>query len=304
MKFKSLIWRALVALNLFYLNPALAATTAGVVQLVEGDVTITRADNTVLEPIVGDSVEEGDTIVTGANGELQVIMADNGYIALRANTRIKIEQYRAEGDKDDRSVISLVEGALRSITGWIGKYSRGNYRITTPTGTIGIRGTDHESLYIPESARGAEGEPGLYDKVNQGETFIQNPQGKTFIKANQAGFVPYSGRLAPKLLPSIPKFFRATRNEQEIEHERGILKPQIEKRRLEQRQSVQKKRAAESKKIMQEKQLRGELPSAEGKRRLERHRQLRPNEQRAERHRFTEEDKKQNHPQQRRRALE
>ena len=78
--------------------------------------------------------------------------------------------------------------------------------------------------------------------------------------------MPYHGRLAPKLLPRIPKFFRATRNEQEIEHRREILKPQIDKRRLERRQHVQQKRTAEhrrftgdSKKQNQTKQRRKEF---------------------------------------------
>lgn len=304
MKFKSLIWRALLALTLFYLNPAFAATTAGVIELIEGDVKITRSDNAVLEPIVGDSVEEGDSVVTGANGELHVVMQDSGFIAVRPNTVMKIEQYRAEGDKDDKSVLSLLKGTFRSITGWIGKYSRDNYRITSPSGTIGIRGTDHEPLYIPQSDHGAEGEPGLYDKVNQGETFIQNPQGKIFVKANQSGFVPHRGQLAPKLLPGIPKFFRATRNEQAIERKRDIVKQQIEKRRLERRQYVRQKRTAERKKIMQERQKRGESLSGTGKRRIERRGQLKQNEESAERRRFTEEDKKQNRSKQRRSRLE
>jgi len=228
-----------------YFTPAVAATTAGAIELVEGHVIITRADNISLAPIVGDSVQEGDTVITGPDGELHITMADSGFIAVRPNTRMKIEHYRAQGDSDDKSEISLIEGTFRSITGWIGKYSPKNYRVTTPTATLGIRGTDHEPLYIPEGASGAEGEPGTYDKVNQGETFIQNPRGKIFIKADHAGFVSYSGRLAPKLLPRIPNFFRATRNEQEIERRREILKPQIDKRRLERRQHVRQQRTAE-----------------------------------------------------------
>jgi len=245
LKFKSLLWRTLAALTLFYFNPAIAATSAGVIELVEGHVVITRADNITLAPMVGDSVEEGDTIITGADGELHITMADSGFLAVRPNTRLKIEHYRADGDNDDKSEISLIEGTFRSITGWIGKYSPRNYRVITPTATLGIRGTDHEPLYIPEGASGAEGEPGMYDKVNQGETFIQNPRGKVFIKADHAGFVPYSGRAAPKLLPRIPNFFRATRNEQEIDRRREILKPQIDKRRLERRQHVRQQRTAE-----------------------------------------------------------
>ena len=255
----------LAALATLYFNPAVAATTAGVIELVEGHVIIARADNISLAPIVGDSVEEGDTVITGPDGELHITMADSGFIAVRPNTRMKIEHYRAQGDNDDKSEISLIEGTFRSITGWIGKYSPKNYRVTTPTATLGVRGTDHEPLYIPEGAPGAEGDPGTYDKVNQGEAFIQNPRGKIFIKADHAGFVSYSGRFAPKLLPRIPNFFRATRNEQEIERRREILRPQIEKRRLERRQHVRQQHTAEhrftegGKKQNQTKQHRKEL---------------------------------------------
>ncbi|HEY6280519.1 MAG TPA: FecR domain-containing protein [Burkholderiales bacterium] len=261
---KSSIWRAVVWLALFHFNPAHAATTAGVIELVEGDVTITRGGNAALVPIVGDSLEEGDTIATGAEGELQVGMEDGGFTAVRPNTRIKIEAYRAEGDANDKSILSLFKGTFRSITGWIGKYSRKNYQIKTPTATIGIRGTDHEPLYIPEHAVRPEGEPGLYDKVNEGESFIQNKQGKIFVKPNQAGFVPYHGRAAPRLLGHIPDFFRATHNEQRIMERREVLKQQIEQRRLDRHKFVQQKRAEQRKKSMGEKaphqkQMRNEL---------------------------------------------
>ena len=250
---KSPIWHAVVWLALFCFNPVHAATTAGVIELVEGDVKITRGSNVDLVPIVGDSLEEGDTIATGAEGELQVGMQDGGFIAVRPNTSMKIEAYRAEGDANDKSILSLFKGAFRSITGWIGKYSRKNYQIKTPTATIGIRGTDHEPLYIPENAIRPEGEPGLYEKVNEGESFIQNKQGKIFVKPNQAGFVPYHGRTAPRLLAHIPDFFRATHNEQHIVQRREVLKQQIEQRRLDRRKSIQQKRAEQRKKTIGEK---------------------------------------------------
>ncbi|HVS26171.1 MAG TPA: FecR domain-containing protein [Burkholderiales bacterium] len=295
---KPSIWRAVFWLALFYFNPVHAATTAGVIELVEGDVKITRGGNPTLEPILGDSLEEGDTIVTGADGELQVSMEDGGFIAVRPNTRMKIEAYRAEGDADDKSILSLFQGTFRSITGWIGKYSRNNYQIKAPNATIGIRGTDHEPLYIPENAVGPEGEPGLYDKVNQGESFIQNQQGKIFVKTNQSGFVPHHGRTAPRLLARIPGFFRATRNEQRILQKRETLKKQIERRRLERRKFIQQKRTEQRKKLIEEKTRRqkqkreellkqrqhGEHSAKEKKQQLERLQEMRKErEGRAER---------------------
>lgn len=113
-----------------------------------------------------------------------------------------------------------------------------NYCLRNALGLIaalGIRGTDHEPLYIPEEAAGADGAPGTYDKVNEGETFIQNRRGKVFVKPNPAAFVAFHGRAAPKLLKTIPAFFRPAHNETQIEKRREALKQEIEKRLEERR---------------------------------------------------------------------
>lgn len=239
---------AVCVLVLSLLGPSAgrAATVAGSVEFVEGDVKITRGSADIL-PKVGETVQEGDTITTGKDGELHLRMEDQGFIAVRANTRMKIDGYRAEGDREDKSVISLFTGTFRSVTGWIGKYARKNYVVTTPTATLGIRGTDHEPLYVPEGAGGAEMEAGTYDKVNEGETFIQNPRGRVFIKPRQSGFVPHHGRAAPKLLKAIPKFFRPTRNESLIEKRREILRQHLEQRFKEKRRQLIEKRAKQQK---------------------------------------------------------
>lgn len=244
---KSFFAACFFALSLLVPITVGAATVAGSVEFIEGEVKITRASADIV-PKVGDTIQEGDTITTGKDGELHVRMEDQGFIALRPNTRMKIDGYRAEGDQNDKSLISLFTGTFRSVTGWIGKYARKNYLITTPSATLGIRGTDHEPLYIPEGTPGAEGEPGTYDKVNEGETFIQNPRGRVFISPKQSGFVPYHGRAAPRLLKAIPKFFRPTRNESRIEKRREILKQHLEQRfREKHRQAIEKQKALREK---------------------------------------------------------
>ena len=71
---------------------------------------------------------------------------------------------------DDASALRLFSGALRAISGWIGKHQADRVLIRTATATIGIRGTDHEAMVIaPGDPTGA---PGTYDKVNAGSTFI------------------------------------------------------------------------------------------------------------------------------------
>lgn len=193
----------------------LAWATAGRIDLVEGDVRLFNAARQERPARLGGEVNEGDALQTGANGEVHLAMADGGQLAIRPNTRLAIASYRADGGSDDKSVFSLLEGAMRSITGWIGRYNQQNYQIRTPTATIGVRGTDHETWVIP--AGSPAGEAGTYDKVNIGATRMTTPYGAADVRPNQAGFIPAKGRGRPVLLLRVPEFFRPTRNEHRLE---------------------------------------------------------------------------------------
>lgn len=208
---------------------------AGKIDLMEGDAKIFDTQNVRRTVKLGDPVYEGDTVTTGANGEVHMTMDDEGFIAVRPNTTMRITQYRAEGDEQDTGVISLLVGSLRSVTGWIGKYHAKSYSIRTPTATIGIRGTDHEPMVIPEGS--SEGEAGTYDKVNAGGSFINTAQGKVDVDPNHAAFAPHSGR-APRVLASVPRFFRPTRNEHLIAGKHEQIQRVVAQRRDERRQQI------------------------------------------------------------------
>ncbi|MGH8671724.1 MAG: FecR family protein [Burkholderiales bacterium] len=218
---------------LFYtcstVSAANAPGNAAVIDHVEGAVGVISSSGVKKELRQGSSLEQGDTIITGSSGELHASMADGGYIAIRPNTVLKIDQYRAEGDENDGSVFSLVKGTFRSITGWIGRLNPNGYRVVTPAATIGIRGTDHEPLFVPQDEDGVEGKSyGLYEKVNEGETFIESPYGRTDVRTGFAAFAPGKRGLKPMLLKSVPAFFRATRNEFRVEQVHRIVKERIE----------------------------------------------------------------------------
>ena len=217
-------------------TPAGAAYVAGQIDLLEGDVRIVDQRNLRRAAKVGDKVYEGDNITTGANGEIHMTMDDQGFIAVRPNTKMRILQYRAEGDDDDKGVISLLVGSLRSITGWIGKYHPKSYSINTPTATIGIRGTDHEPKVIPEGS--SEGDAGTYDKVNAGGSFINTPQGNIDVTPNHAAFAPHNGRAAPRMLAGVPGFFRPTRNEHLIAGKHEQIQRIVQQKREERRQQI------------------------------------------------------------------
>ena len=187
---------------------------AGKVELVEGDVRFFDRAMIVRRPVTEDSIFEGESIATGPNGEVHLRMEDGGFIAVRPGTRMRIARFRAQGDEADVMTIGLLEGTLRSITGWIAKYGRDNYQVRTPTVTIGVRGTDHEPFHIP--AGSSAGEPGTYDKVNQGGTYLRTAQGRVDVAPGRAGFAGLRRAERPRVLASIPAHFRPTRYEERI----------------------------------------------------------------------------------------
>jgi len=215
---------------------------AGTVSLVGGDARIVQTGKQPRRAVVGDAVYEGDTLVTGKDSEVHLTMLDSGFLVLRPNTRLKIVSYKADGGDDDKALFRLFIGGLRSITGWIGKYNRKSYRVQTPTATIGIRGTDHETRYIPVGS--SEGEPGTYDKVFAGGTTIQTGAGQADVLPDHAGYVSDQAGQHPLLLGRIPGFFHPGPNEDLINKKHVEIQQIIEQRRDERRKVIEQKRAA------------------------------------------------------------
>jgi hypothetical protein len=223
---------------------AAAATTrneAAKVELVTGAVTITAPDRSRRIPKQGDMLYEGDAVSTGVDGELQAEMMDSGVIAVRPNTEMSITKYQAEGNATDTSVFGLLKGSFRSITGWIGKNNPARYRIVTPTATVGVRGTDHEPLVIPEGS--SLGAAGTYDKVAAGGSFIEGKAGRVDVAPGKTGFFSHAGRERPRVLAANPDFYRPSRNEARLEGRHDRVRQVMEQRRTERQQLVRERRA-------------------------------------------------------------
>jgi hypothetical protein len=209
---------------------------AGTVEVVDGDALIEAKDGSTRAPVVGADVHEGDTITTFAKSELQLHMADGALFIVRADSKITLSEYVADGGSEDRSLIDLTKGALRAITGWIGQYNRSKYSIRTPLVTIGVRGTDHEPTHIPIGD--PRGEPGSYDKVNEGSAFMQTKQGTVEVPKNRVVFHSASARTAPRFLESVPKFFKPGRHEQRFVARAQEVKKTLPQRRLQRQEFV------------------------------------------------------------------
>lgn len=245
---------------------ARAAETFATIEFAEGAATVVSSDGASRAAKVGMKVLEGETLVTGANGEIHARTADYGFVALRPDTRFMVERIRANGDAGDGVAMRLLRGTFRSITGWIGKYQSREYAIHTKIATIGVRGTDHEPMHLDADVPGAAA--GTYDKVNSGATFIQGATGGVEVATGKAAFLGLGGT-APKVLDQVPHVYRRTANEERINRRKEELAKEVEHARAEaqrlaaERQKAQKKTESETGKAGEKAGAAEKSPAAE-----------------------------------------
>ena len=127
-----------------------AAAEAGKVIFVAGKATV--GGRVVAE---GAPVQEGDDLVTGADGFIYIKTADSGLFILRPNTKAKIAAYHidAKNPANTRIKLELISGVARSRSGDAVKLARQNFRFNTPVAAIGIRGTDFTVFTDQDTSR-------------------------------------------------------------------------------------------------------------------------------------------------------
>lgn len=151
--------RTLLVLALASIYPLQAHASAGVAQFIAGEVNVRGADGKTDVLLKGRDIDSGQAILTGVNGRAQVKFTDGGLISLQPNTEFKIASYVDKADpKEDRFLVDLLRGSMRAITGLIGKRNRANYKVTTTTATIGIRGSGFSAGYNPDGSLGVTAE--------------------------------------------------------------------------------------------------------------------------------------------------
>jgi FecR protein len=187
---------------------------AGSVQRVEGFVRLTGSSGERTAS-GGTVVREGDRLITTPNSDAVVKLADGAVIAVRANSELVFaaQRFNARDPKDSSSVMELVRGALRQVTGLIGKTQPSNVRVTTATATIGVRGTDFETVQVDSQsvAMGTSLQPGNYTQVYSGRTVVEGRGSggseRVEVGAGQTSFSPDRGFGASTpfgLLRSVP----------------------------------------------------------------------------------------------------
>ena len=91
---------------------------------------------------LGMKLEEKDKLLTGKTSKLQIIFNDETIITIGKSSKFSIEEYFYEENYEPSLKFGLIQGAMRTITGKIGKIAPQKFKVKTKTATIGIRGTN------------------------------------------------------------------------------------------------------------------------------------------------------------------
>ncbi len=206
-KSSCLIAISILALLLFYVGAAtaMAAEVAGTVTHLNGPLFARKADNTLKTLSIKSAVEVGDVLITEKKTYARIKFSDGGELTLRPQSQLKIDAYFFDryNPKGDKAVFSAVKGGLRAVTGQIGRrFQSDNYKMNTPTATIGVRGTVFE-VRICEGGSCAGIGNGLYLFVPEGTITIQNNVGVQSVGAGQYAYVRDT-QTKPVILPANP----------------------------------------------------------------------------------------------------
>jgi len=103
------------------------------------DATLNNENRTL---VVGSDIFIGDLVKTGPRGQVQILFADNTELVVGPSSALTIEDYLIRNDGSaGKLAVDMLSGAFRFATG---DSAKNRYVINTPTGTIGVRGTEFD----------------------------------------------------------------------------------------------------------------------------------------------------------------
>jgi len=159
------------------------AANAARVDFATGDVKALAPDGRSRPLAKGAELASGETIDTGS-GRAQVRFTDGAQVSLAPQTQFRIDDYSFAGKADgsEKGFFSLLRGAMRTITGLVGRTNRDNYKVNTTVATIGIRGTEYSVTY------------GNSINVTTGEGIVEvcNAAGCLIVNSGETAYVPDS----------------------------------------------------------------------------------------------------------------
>jgi hypothetical protein len=152
----------------------------GQIATLQGIATVTRGNAVPSALKVSDAIYKQDILQTGANSSLAVTFDDETTLSLTANAQIVVNEFvYEEGGKGNTAVFNVARGTVAFVASLVAK--TGNMTISTPTATLGIRGTTGV-VDVPDNTAAGAGDakiklyPDADGRVGQIEVFNQQGQ--------------------------------------------------------------------------------------------------------------------------------
>lgn len=128
----------------------------GQVATLQGIATVMRGNAAPSRLKVSDGIYKKDALQTGANSSLGVTFDDETTLSLTANAGIVVNDFvYEEGGKGNSAVFNIARGTVAFVASLVAK--NGDMTISTPTATLGIRGTTGV-VDVPDNTAAGAGE--------------------------------------------------------------------------------------------------------------------------------------------------
>lgn len=185
----------------------------------EGNLIMRAAENGKAYPAhVKDLVYRNDVLQTGPHGypgvngkgatsdaRMLLVLMDESRFTLGDNARFKVDEF-AYDDHDktaNNAIYEMLQGAFLYTSGFMTKTDNPQVSITTPYGSIGIRGTS-----IWGGNLGAQ--YGVY--VDEGEVTIETKRGHILVPAGKATSIDSINSVPKKPAPLAPEIITAAKS--------------------------------------------------------------------------------------------
>jgi hypothetical protein len=119
-----------------------ASDAIGIVKTLKGSVHIERAGQPV-SVAVGSEVFGSDRVLTGAASSVGITLRDNTLLTEGANSVLDLNAFAFNTTTYDGALdVSIKRGSLAVVDGKLAKANPEAVRYSTPTTTLGVRGTE------------------------------------------------------------------------------------------------------------------------------------------------------------------
>ncbi len=167
---------------------------------------------------IGAPLYAEDRLVSKNDSYALMVFRDGEKITLQANSEMAIADYSyQQPDQPDHVLYQLTTGGMRVLTGKIGKTNKKAFAVTTPVGTIGIRGTGFDLTCVGSCVNAQQapalsnellltGQPtGMYTHVWQGQIALVNAAGEFVFNMPESHYTatPNSKALAIDGIPEM-----------------------------------------------------------------------------------------------------